>query len=119
LTRLTLLALLLLALPPGASLAAGLQAEAVSCCCSDGAASPDVATRFDAPSCCKVTDGASLPTTAPATVDPTPSDPSVTLIENTVVSIVAATPSPANSVVSDLGQRPPPSLFTLHAAFLI
>jgi len=115
----TLLALLLLALPPGASLAAGLQAEAVSCCCSDGKASPDVAARFNAPSCCKVTDGSSLPTTAPATVTPHAPAPSVATCDNVVVSVETSTSCTASVVDPAIGKRPPPSLFTLHAAFLI
>jgi len=115
----TLLALLLLALPPGASLAAGLQAEAVSCCCSDGKASPEVAARFNAPSCCKVTDGASLPTTAPATVAPSAPAPSVAFCDQVVLQVETAASHTTNVVDPGLGKRPPPSLFTLHAAFLI
>ena len=115
----TLLALLLLALPPGASLAAGLQAEAVSCCCSNGAAAPDVAMRFNAPSCCKVTDGASLPKTAPATFDPVSPAPSVALGDAVAAPVETVAPGATSVVEFDLGQRPPPELFTLHAAFLI
>jgi len=118
-TRIALLALLLLALPPGASLATGLQSEATLCCCTDhGSTQSD--TRVDSPSCCTVSDNASLPVTAPATCPPLPSTPLMTVCDATGVSVGAIDPSRAMTVIeSDRSQRPPRSLFTLHAAFLI
>ncbi len=118
-TRSVLLALMLLALPPGATLAACLQAGPGECCCSDMCPKP-AEPRIDAPSCCEISDGATIPPTVPVVVTPAPADPvptgSVELVERTIVCVA---PTSVVKVPLEPAVRRPVALFTLHAAFLI
>jgi len=118
-TRMLLLVLLVLALPPGAAVAACLQSGPDACCCTQTCPKPDEA-RLDKMSCCEMSEDAALPSTVPAMAAPVPTksfadagdriDPFV----EPVVSDEAIT-----EVKPVRGLPRPVPLFTMHAAFLI
>jgi hypothetical protein len=118
-TRIALLALMLLALSPGATLAVCLQAESGECCCHDACPRPGEA-RLDAASCCEMSDGGTLPPTVPAVVAPATTGPEPA---HAVEIFDATVDAPARVHAMEVRARPavhrPVALFTLHAAFLI
>jgi len=119
-TRTALLAVLLMVVAPAIALAAGLQGGKVSCCCAHGTASPEVQARFDAPSCCKMSDGDPVPSTVPVTVSTSFEAPAVALHDIAVGATAAlVSHDEVPGLDSGPGKRPPRSLFTLNEAFLI
>lgn len=117
-TRILLIAVLFLALAPGATIAACLQAA--PCCCPDADCPEPVETRVDSGSCCKMSNRAPLPTTTPTTTLSTVAKPLVDAVEQIDASeTTVASVSQVQEVKSARGLPSPVPLFTLHAALLI
>ena len=119
-TRILLIAGLFLALVPGATIAACLQAGSSSCCCSDTGCPKPGEVRAESGSCCEMSNRAPLPTTTPTTVTPAPAKP----LDNAAdrIDTAVATVSSVNTVQEIKPARGlpcPVPLFTLHAALLI
>lgn len=119
-TKILLIAVLFLALAPGATIAACLQSGPSSCCCPDADCPEPVETRVDSGSCCKMSNRAPLPTTTPTTTLSTVAKPLVDAVEQvdasetTVASVIQV-----QEIKSARGLPSPVPLFTLHAALLI
>ena len=119
-TRILLLAVLFLALAPGATLAVCLQEGPSPCCCPDTDCPEPGEARIDSGSCCEMSKRSPLPTTPPNTVMPAPARPldeagdEVDTFETTLVSV-----STFQEVKPTNGLPSPVPLFTLHAALLI
>jgi len=115
-TRILLIAVLFLALPPGATLAACLQSGPSPCCCPECPKPGDV--RIDTGSCCEMSERAPLPT--PTTAVPAPTKPLDDTVDpiNTAVTTVSSVDTLQD--IKPVGGLPSPvPLFTLHAALLI
>jgi len=115
-TRILLIAVLFLALPPGATLAACLQSGPSPCCCPECPKPGDV--RIDTGSCCEMSERAPLPT--PTTAVPAPAKPLNDTVDpiNTAVTMVSSVDTLQD--IKPVGGLPSPvPLFTLHAALLI
>jgi len=115
-----LIVVLFLALAPGAAVAACLQSGTLSCSCSDTGCPKPNDVSVDVSSCCEMSDGASLPTMAPATVLPAGAKTSVDAVDR--IDDAMATVSSVSTVCEIKPVRGLPSpvpLFTLHAALLI
>ena len=117
-TRWLLVAVLLLALPPGAAIAACMAAGPGECCCSDACPKPGT-PRVDAPSCCDISDATPVAPTVPAVPSPAPHVQVVDVHAGSELATTVASLSISFEASSEPPAPPPVPLFTLHAAFLI
>ena len=120
LTRILLIAVLLLALAPGVTLAACLQSGPSSCCCPDTDCPKRGEARLESGSCCEMSKRAPLPTTTPTTVMPAsakPLDDAADPIDTAVTTVSSV--DTVQEIKPVRGLPSPVPLFTLHAALLI
>ena len=117
-TRLLLIAVLLLALSPGATLEACMQSGPASCCCSDDCPEPGEA-RIERGSCCEMSNRAPAPARKPVTVAPAPVKPLDDIAARCDVAITTVPVAQILKEIRPTGRTKPLPLFTLHAALLI